>query len=101
MPIYIGNYKWVTHVVWIAMADQTDEPTSEDQDGTIDVAHNESERVTSDHPVGRYDGIDVEILDRESHHGNEMVQLQAVEDGVEMSDGAGEAPWVFAEEVSE
>lgn len=46
------------------------------------------------------DSIEVEIIDSETH-GDEYVQVQAVEDGVELSDQSGNAPWVSAEEVNE
>lgn len=51
--------------------------------------------------TAQYDGMDVEILDRESHRGNEVVQIQAVEDGVTLSDQSGEAPWVPRDSVEE
>lgn len=50
-----------------------------------------------DHP-DTGESIDVEIIDRASHHG-EYVQVQAVEDGIELHDESGEAPWLDADEV--
>jgi len=44
------------------------------------------------------DSIEVEVIDEESHNGD-YVQVQAVEDGVELSDESGEAPWMEADEV--
>jgi hypothetical protein len=44
--------------------------------------------------------IEVEIIDSASHNG-EYVQVQAVEDGVELSDQSGDAPWLDADEVQD
>jgi hypothetical protein len=46
------------------------------------------------------DSIEVEIANSASHNGD-YVQVQAVKDGIELSDESGNAPWVEAEEVSE
>lgn len=51
--------------------------------------------------IATYDSIDVEILDRESHRGHDVVQIQAVEDGVTLSDQSGGAPWVPRDSVEE
>lgn len=50
-----------------------------------------------DHP-DRDGRIEVEVIDRESHHG-EYVQVQATDDSIELSDESGEAPWLEADEV--
>jgi len=50
------------------------------------------------HPNG--DGrIEVEIIDTESYRGTDVVQVQAAEDGVDLSDQSGDAPWVEESEV--
>jgi hypothetical protein len=52
-----------------------------------------------DHPTDN-GSIDVEITDTESHHGNEMVQVQATSDDITLADESGDKPWVFADEVN-
>jgi hypothetical protein len=50
------------------------------------------------HPNG--DGrIDVEIIDTETHSGDEFAQVQATDDGTDLSDQSSEAPWVGMDEV--
>jgi hypothetical protein len=53
-----------------------------------------------DHPSDN-GSIDVEIIDTESHHGNEMVQVQATSDDITLADESSDDPWVFAERVNE
>ena len=49
------------------------------------------------HPNG--DGtIEVEVIDEETH-GDEYVQIQAVEDGVSLTDQSDNPPWVKAEKL--
>jgi hypothetical protein len=47
------------------------------------------------------DSIDVEIIDREEYRGTEVVQVEATDDGIELSDESGEKPWVEEDEVTE
>lgn len=51
--------------------------------------------------TAQYDGREVQIIDRESHRGVEVVQIEATDDGVSLSDPSGNAPWVKADEVDE
>jgi hypothetical protein len=44
------------------------------------------------------DSIEVEIIDRESHHG-EYVQVEAVDDNITVTDPSGNPPWFEADEV--
>lgn len=50
-----------------------------------------------DHPRTD-DSIDVEIIDRESHHG-EYVQVEAVDETIDLSDESGDQPWFEADRV--
>lgn len=43
--------------------------------------------------------LEVEVVDEESHHGKEMVQVEAVPDGIELSDESGDKPWLFEEKL--
>lgn len=43
--------------------------------------------------------IDVEVIDSESHRGEEMVQVEATDDDVNLTDQSGESPWLFEEEL--
>lgn len=53
------------------------------------------------HPDRSDESIEVEIIDRESHHG-EYVQVEAVDDDVSVVDPYnGEQPWLDADEVEE
>lgn len=47
------------------------------------------------------DSIEVEVVDSESHHSYDAVQVEAVGGGIELADVSGESPWVPAEEVEE
>lgn len=44
------------------------------------------------------DSIEVEVIDEESHNGD-YVQVEAVEDGVELTDESGDSPWMSSEDV--
>lgn len=46
------------------------------------------------------DSIEVEIVDEESYRSDSVVQVQAVDDDIELSDESGNDPWVDADEVS-
>lgn len=56
---------------------------------------------TIEHPDRPGEHIDVEIVDHESHRGVDVVQIQAVEDGVELTDDSGNAPWVPVEAIED
>lgn len=43
--------------------------------------------------------IDVRVVDEESHFGNEMVQVEATDESLELTDESGESPWFFRDEV--
>ncbi len=45
--------------------------------------------------------IDVEVVDNEHHRGVEVAQIQAIAEGIELTDGAGALPWVMTEELEE
>jgi len=45
--------------------------------------------------------LEVNVIDRESHRGNEYVQIESNEDGINISDQSGASPWFPAEEVEE
>lgn len=49
------------------------------------------------HPSGSGQ-IEVEVVDQASHYG-EYRQVQAVEDGVTLSDQSGDAPWMDVDEI--
>lgn len=52
-----------------------------------------------DQSQAQYDGIDVEILDRESYRGTDVVQIDAVDEATSLTDPSGNPPWVEADEV--
>jgi hypothetical protein len=68
----------------------------------VEIANSEGAPSASSHGEDwRDDGvIAVEIIDSASHNGD-YVQVQAVEDGIELSDESGNAPWLALSEVSE
>jgi len=46
------------------------------------------------HPDGEGQ-IAVDVVDTESHRGNHMVQVEATDDSLSLTDTSGEAPWLF------
>lgn len=51
------------------------------------------------HPERPNERIEVEVVDSESHHQFDAVQVEAVSDSVSLSDVSGEQPWLPADEV--
>lgn len=44
--------------------------------------------------------IDVEIINQETHRGEDIYQVQATDDGLTLRDESGEAPWMFEGDVA-
>lgn len=49
------------------------------------------------HP-DREQPIAVEIIDEETYHGERVVQVEALADGIELHDQSGEQPWLEADD---
>jgi hypothetical protein len=64
-------------------------------------AHTTDMVATIDHPNDSDRELPVECVAEASHRGVDMVQVEAVSPRIELTDKAGELPWVFADEVEE